>query len=188
MIISTLLASCMMPGMGVTVEQMQNAIKPMITKGVIIDNITLHKNSNSEDIKHVLNSWVFTHEYKLNEFDCSDMSQLTWDILTEAGYNTKIVYKVSNDCKSAHVFVLVTKKDEEYIIECTNNTNSAIGRIIEKDEENQYPYFQGWALIFNDTNEFNQIPEFGGGGLVNNQNIRTRRGGMVRGRSSKWTR
>ena len=153
-------------------------IKDHITSGIIAndtkestDNVTKNK------LTSLLSSYTFTHMYEENVFDCSDMSQITYQILKENGYTPKLIYKIDQRDESptqAHVYLSVQGLDGgEIVIESIKNPNNIIGTV--KTSQATYPYYNGWYVSFNDTAEFDQWPPFAGGGIVNDANIRQQR-------------
>jgi hypothetical protein len=88
-------------------------------------------------------------DYKLHVFDCSNMSALMIDYLTEKGYSVKLIVVVAP--KFSHAFVLVIIDGNDYYVESTSKrvftvlTDSYLGDWwIYK---NQYEFFKEYKTF-----------------------------------------
>jgi hypothetical protein len=153
-------------------------IKDHISSG-LIQNETNESTDNTtkDNLTTLLSSYTFTHVYEENVFDCSDMSQITYQILKENGYTPKIIYKADQRDESptqAHLYLSIKGNDGgDIMIETIKNPNNIIGTV--KTSKATYPYYNGWYVSFNNTKELNQWPPFAGGGIVNDGNINKQR-------------
>lgn len=140
-------------------------IKEHDNLGMICQNIELSTNTSAQDeVQTVLDRYKFTKDYTENEFDCSDMSQLVWLILTQYGYNATMMYGINEKTNMAHIWVrCVSTTGETLMIECINRPT--IGTVVPKDKEKKY----NSGLIINSSSELCKIwPD---DGIVNDANI-----------------
>ena len=88
---------------------------------------------DTRQIEEILRSYRFTKTFKLNEFDCSDMSQRALVVLTDHGYKPKLMLDFNDESGQFHCWLVVEMSPGQWLaVECTE-IKDAIGRPIYKD-------------------------------------------------------
>ena len=150
-IITTLLAASAASGAdwNATAELLKSHIESGELQGEIKETINKSYNETLiNELNTIINDYNFTHRYEENIFDCTDMSQITANILRSRGYNVSYVYNINDNI--GHMYVAVEDKnqvDTYVIIETVwvGNDNPPIGRIVDPSKNvTTYPYGRGW--------------------------------------------
>lgn len=104
-------------------------------------------------LNSLLHSYKFSSDYKLKEFDCSQMSLLTHNFLEEHNFTSKIAIKPMRENNSYHSFVVAEKGNNTYIIETTSYPLERIGTIT-RDLDGYVKLFDPEELIEIDASEW----------------------------------
>jgi len=106
----------------------------------IVDNLPHATSANTSEIANILASSHYTEKYESGTFACDTTSEIVWYVLTNAGYDTKIMVGTMDNNPDPHAWVLV-KLDRGYVpIETTGAYDVCLGGIVELGET---VYFSG---------------------------------------------
>lgn len=83
-------------------------------------------------IQDILDEYEYTRPTKLNEFDCTDHSMLTWEILHDHNYNPTLF--VGNSSGSWHMWVGVEDRHDEWVMIETLGDDTRLGTITTETE------------------------------------------------------
>lgn len=96
----------------------------------IVDNLPYATSADTTKIANILASSHFTEPYNYMTFACDSSSEIVWYLLTNAGYDTKLMVGTVGNYTVPHAWVMV-KFDRGYIpIETTGSYETRLGTIV----------------------------------------------------------
>jgi len=120
---------------------------------MLVDNLAICQDQEFlSDLGDLLSEYKFEKAFENDQFDCSDMSSITWNILVNEGYDAKIM--LGDTGKDVHAWVMVQHNDSWAAVETVHNPNSEVGRVAKPDNVwmLEFPqYYSGW--MFNSSEE-----------------------------------
>ena len=93
--------------------------------------------SEARSLDQLLESYHYTHEYKINVFDCSDMSIICQLFLNNNGYKA-ITMRNDPDKPIGHMWVAVKEPDGYLFVETTANEKTELGQVVWGSDLNDY--------------------------------------------------
>lgn len=101
------------------------------------------------DIQRILSSYALTRQLEMNTFDCSDVAEIDWYILSREGYNCTLManrgYNTLTGNRTGHMFTWVKTDYGVVVVDPTYqvDTSECIGRVLE--DVSQF-YLQAWKF------------------------------------------
>jgi hypothetical protein len=121
--------------------------------GTMVGNLTVCQDQKFlEALGDLLKRYKFEKIFKNDEFDCSDMSAITWNILVNHGYDAQIM--LGDAGEDVHAWVMICHDGSWVAVETVHNPENAVGRVAEPDNVwiLEFPqYYSGW--MFNSSEE-----------------------------------
>jgi hypothetical protein len=116
----------------------------------------------TNELQSVLDGYSYPEKYQENIFDCSNTSQICWELLESKGYDARLMFSYKDHPLGRHMWVVVRYpyEDENYVaVEATNTNGNGdllhLGRVVLKDD-----YFNG--IMYNTSMQFSWLhPEEG---------------------------
>jgi|GEM_PF-7095549 len=149
--------------------------------GMVVSSLPMSGDKEFLDsVQKVLDEYTYDQKYKLEGFDCTNSSQITWYILKEKGFDARLIYSneiaIGRKDKNArdfygHVWVVVPRNNytggnyDQYIhqgsggwisVETTENYTKHLG--LADDSDRPYGWFKpdvGW--LFNSSIEYSTL-------------------------------
>ncbi len=116
----------------------------------------------AKELQSVLDQHSYGERYDKSNFDCSNVSQVCWEILESSGYDAVLMFSCEEDPLGAHMWVAVKypyQEDRYVAVEATvidKNLNFVhLGKIAPEEE-----YYKG--IMYNSSLQFSRLhPEEG---------------------------
>jgi hypothetical protein len=149
--------------------------------GVVVSNVPMSDDQEFlQSVQDVLDEYAYNKKYKLENFDCTNSSQITWSVLKENGFDARLMYcneiaigRKDRDARDfyGHVWVVVPRNKysggsyQEYVyrksggwisVETTENYTRHLG--LASETARPYGWFrpnEGW--LFNSSLEYSLL-------------------------------
>jgi len=109
------------------------------------------------NLENVLGEYEYGKTYQENVFDCSNTTQIAWSILTNKGFDARLMMSYKGHPLDPHIWVVVKYpyEPERYLAIETANTNQAkilehLGRIVQDEK-----YYEG--IMYNTSIQYSRL-------------------------------
>lgn len=110
-------------------------------------------------ITKILNQYEYTRTTAWDEFDCTDRSQLVWDVLDDNNFDPKMM--VGNSGRDWHMWIGVPDWNNDWIMVETTWSDTRLGEVVQEDD-----FFEPFMIV-DSPHAMEDICSGDTGGIVN---------------------
>jgi len=127
----------------------------------VVSNLP-YSSTDTTELATILTNSHYTQSYSYPEFACGTSSEILWYILTNLGYDTKIMAGSVDNSKTSHAWIIVKYPDGYVPIETTGSYDERLGTIITPGRTTHFcggstytreDYLRG--MLMNSSQEYN---------------------------------